>query len=352
LKPSNLFLADAAGTETLKVLDFGISKEGGNGQPLTSTGHMLGTAHYMSPEQIKESKTADARTDIWALGVIMHELLTSAFPFGDHADAQGEVFGLVLHTEPKKIRDTLPTLPEELEQIILRCLEREPDDRFRDVGSLAEALRPFALPASAPKIEAVRKALLATPPNVRREASDPKLEAALAPTKGMPAATASPAPAAEAPTKAPTPDRAPTLAGQSTSFRSAKAVSQQAPSRRGVGLGVGLLASAVVALLVGMRIGARGSPTGPATEAHAAALSAPAPTPSPAPVTSEPAPVASVSASPSVSSVLALPLPPSTVRPSPSPPVHRPPPHPTVAASAPPRASSPQGSLLDGLDRK
>src|SRR5262249_280223 len=112
LKPSNLFMAEAAGTSTIKVLDLGISKEKAReGAALTSTGNLLGTPHYMSPEQIRESKATDARTDVWALGVILHELLTQSLPFGARGEAPGAVFGLILHTEPEKITERRPDVP-------------------------------------------------------------------------------------------------------------------------------------------------------------------------------------------------------------------------------------------------
>ncbi|MGH7297531.1 MAG: serine/threonine-protein kinase, partial [Polyangiaceae bacterium] len=98
LKPANLFLAEAAGTRVLKVLDLGLTTDPGRTGPgLTSTGHVFGTPHYMSPEQIKESKSVDPRSDVWALGVILYELLTAALPFGQGSESTGEVFGLILH---------------------------------------------------------------------------------------------------------------------------------------------------------------------------------------------------------------------------------------------------------------
>src|SRR5262249_39773692 len=82
VKPSNLFLATESGRSIVKVLDFGISKLSDDSDvSLTTTQVTLGTPHYMSPEQVRSAKEVDHRTDIWSLGVILHELLTGELPF-------------------------------------------------------------------------------------------------------------------------------------------------------------------------------------------------------------------------------------------------------------------------------
>ena len=165
LKPSNLFLARAAGTLTVKVLNFGISKEAKQegAQGLTSTGHMIGTAQYMAPEQIRESKIADVRSDVWALGVILYELMTLSLPFGADSNGVGEIMGLILHTEPVPPKKHVPEMPDGLQAVILKCLQREADNRYADVGALADALRPFAAPASLPRIDTIHHALASRP---------------------------------------------------------------------------------------------------------------------------------------------------------------------------------------------
>src|SRR5207247_1397636 len=91
LKPSNLFLAKLSNGRTLvKVLDFGIAKEAGaiENKELTSTFSALGSPAYMSPEQLRAAKSVDERTDIWAFGVVLYELLTGRLPFdGDSLTA-------------------------------------------------------------------------------------------------------------------------------------------------------------------------------------------------------------------------------------------------------------------------
>ena len=149
LKPSNLFLANRPdGTKAIKVLDFGISKFsadspvlGKEGVSLTATRTMMGSPLYMSPEQVRSAKNVDRRSDIWALGVILYELLSGRLPFeGDNA---GAICAMIVADEPVPLRMMKEDLPAELERIVMRCIEKEPAERYQDVAELAEALRPF-----------------------------------------------------------------------------------------------------------------------------------------------------------------------------------------------------------------
>ncbi len=152
LKPSNLFLANRSdGTQLIKILDFGISKstepifdsagEKKRAMQLTGGRAVLGSPPYMSPEQVRSPKTVDQRTDIWSLGVVMYELLTNSMPFG--GDEINETFAQVLEKEPQPIRQLVTGVPEGLEQIVMKCLAKNRDNRFGDVAELARALVAF-----------------------------------------------------------------------------------------------------------------------------------------------------------------------------------------------------------------
>jgi serine/threonine-protein kinase len=147
LKPSNLFLANRAdGSQIIKILDFGISKtqdppEDRRSQQLTGGRAVLGSPPYMSPEQVRSPKSVDHRTDIWALGICMYELLTNSMPFG--GDEIQETFAQILESEPAPIRMLVNGVPDGLERAVMKCLQKKRDLRFADVGELARALAPF-----------------------------------------------------------------------------------------------------------------------------------------------------------------------------------------------------------------
>ena len=148
LKPANLYLTRRAdGSTCVKVLDFGISKAALAGdqaaaQNITRTTSVLGTPGYMAPEQLRSSKHVDARTDIWALGVILHELLTGRLAF--QGTTIPEVYAAILASPPEQLRSVRPDAPPQLEAIIVRCLEKDATRRFANVGELAAVLVQFA----------------------------------------------------------------------------------------------------------------------------------------------------------------------------------------------------------------
>lgn len=159
LKPANLFLVGQAdGSSLLKVLDFGISKIADAGAAkLTETGGMLGSPAFMAPEQIKDPKNVDPRADVWSIGVCLYAMLTNSLPFD--GTTVGAVLAAVLETNPPAPSERKPGLPPALDRVVARCLSRERDARFCDVGELAEALAPFAPDSARPCLEKIRLAL-------------------------------------------------------------------------------------------------------------------------------------------------------------------------------------------------
>ena len=173
LKPENLFLTQHAdGWPLIKVLDFGISKllpeaAAVQGDPLvTSRSVVMGSPSYMSPEQVRSSQDIDARTDVWAIGVILYQLLSGRLPFD--ADQAADVMVKVLSHDPPPLRDLRREVSEELAAVVARTLRKDPLMRYRDLGELARALRAWAphWAASAPErvVNVLRKPAGETPP--------------------------------------------------------------------------------------------------------------------------------------------------------------------------------------------
>jgi tRNA A-37 threonylcarbamoyl transferase component Bud32 len=147
LKPANLFIVRGADAlHAVKVLDFGISKATGQaaaGQDvaLTRTAAVMGSPLYMSPEQMAASRNVDARTDIWAMGVVLYELLTGTVPF--NGITLPEVCVKIASHAPPPLRTIRPDVPPAVEAIILKCLEKDRARRYADVSELATALVAF-----------------------------------------------------------------------------------------------------------------------------------------------------------------------------------------------------------------
>jgi eukaryotic-like serine/threonine-protein kinase len=246
LKPGNLFLVTRAdGVRRIKVLDFGISKLSSSTIPdaeLTSTKSMLGSPGYMSPEQVRSTKSVDARTDVWALGVILYEMLTGAPAF--QGETLGDIFAKIREEDLPPIRERRADVPEGLAAVLAQCLQRNREKRVADAITLRRSLLPFcAGPAE-----------ISHPPT-----TSPTLTEDTSPPHGVELASAATLAApsmgdADAPTPPPGTE---TLASWSGEHRG---------NRRSRILAGGALAvSAAIGLTAWMALRSPGSPPGPLT---------------------------------------------------------------------------------------
>ncbi len=140
LKPENVFLTRTATGVHPKVLDFGISKITTPGEEkLTTTGTAMGTPTYMSPEQVQGSRDIDARADVWALGVMLYELISGVLPF--QGPSAGAIFVAICTRDPAPLSQYVPGLPPDYHRIVERCMRREPERRYADATALLVDLR-------------------------------------------------------------------------------------------------------------------------------------------------------------------------------------------------------------------
>jgi serine/threonine protein kinase len=134
LKPENVFLTMREGTaDFVKILDFGIAKVANGPTRLTRKGEVLGTPHYMSPEQC-EGEDIDHRTDVYALGVLLYEMLTGHVPHD--ADTMMGILTKHLYEDPIPPKIRVPQVSAELERVVMRCLEKKPEQRYQTMLEL------------------------------------------------------------------------------------------------------------------------------------------------------------------------------------------------------------------------
>jgi len=143
LKPSNLFLAsDPGGGVTLKILDFGVAKLGGDDDKLTGTGAIVGTPAYMAPEQARGATDVDLRADVYAAGAVLYRMLTGKPPFDESSG--GATLVKVLEETPPRPRSVEKSIPEGLEEVIEHAMARDPAQRYATIEELETAATPFA----------------------------------------------------------------------------------------------------------------------------------------------------------------------------------------------------------------
>ncbi|MDC3955533.1 protein kinase [Polyangium jinanense] len=140
IKPSNIFLLDTEGDIFVKVLDFGIAKPGGGeSSDVTSTGMIVGTILYASPEQLLNAKSVDFRADLWSLGVVAYRAMTGKLPFSD----ENGIGALFLAMQAGKFvppSQIVSTIPPEVDEWCKRALAHDPAARFASAREMADAL--------------------------------------------------------------------------------------------------------------------------------------------------------------------------------------------------------------------
>jgi serine/threonine-protein kinase len=140
LKPANLFVCRPGPRRIMKILDFGISRVETGETRITLATSYVGTPHYAAPEQLRDASGADARSDVWSLGVVLFELLTGVAPFNGSGH---EVIARVMVDPVPSPCDQRADLPPELGRVVLRALQRDPALRYQSMTELSTALAPF-----------------------------------------------------------------------------------------------------------------------------------------------------------------------------------------------------------------
>jgi eukaryotic-like serine/threonine-protein kinase len=158
LKPANLFLTENVdGSPCVKVLDFGISRMTRRHalSALTDPGIVLGTPSYMAPEQMEAAETVDARADIWAIGAIFYELLVGRPPYA--GETLPQIFIKIMRSKPPKPSAARDDVSADIDRVVARCLQIEPEARFSSVADLAWALSSIGEPRARDSAERIAR---------------------------------------------------------------------------------------------------------------------------------------------------------------------------------------------------
>jgi len=298
VKPSNLFLHSRKDKRVVvKVVDFGIAKDiAATNTSLTQASSMMGSPKYMSPEQLRDSKSVDARSDVWSLGVVLFEMLAGRTPF--EAESMAVLHADILGSRAPSLLDLRPEIPPALDAIVQRCLEKDPAARFGNMRELGAALAQIAMVTSA-----VEPSFVLTSERILK-ATDPTPATGFDATAIAEATPAHVTPGARG--HGPTPVSLGSPTGASTVADGAPAAAG-ARTSRAVPMAI-VAAAALVALAVGLKpASAPPAPPAPPPAPAAPALPAPetAPALAPAPVAA-PAPTAPTAATAPAAAVAAV----------------------------------------------
>ena len=279
LKSDNLMLETDGDRKVVKLVDFGIAKTFDDSTQLTAAGYMLGTPHYMSPEQAA-GKSVDHRADLYSLGVILYEMLTGELPFGDHA-LTSLLVKLATETPSPPSSRRPEHVPPALDAVAMRCLEKDPERRFQSADEFTAALNralveiehPAATP---PPIPGAEKTLL-------RPADGHQITNARAVTNvstNLHQITQAPAAAHQVPTPPP-------VSEQHIPAASPRPGLDAASLAKRVAAVVVVLGVVVAAIVYGLRL----RTTSPHENSPITTARQPQSTPAPQPITSAPVPV-------------------------------------------------------------
>jgi serine/threonine-protein kinase len=285
LKPANLFLAHRVdGSPLVKVLDFGISRVAGSGSrsQLTSASVLMGSPRYMSPEQMMSARDVDARTDVWALGVILYELVTGKPVW--HADTMQGLCALIASAPAPRLRQSAPEASLILEQVVARCLTKPIDDRIASVADLAQALEPIAPSRAQTSIERILRVARRDGNAASGARSGPPLRVVGgAPPSRAPSIPVASAPVASAPIAPGVPTAMPAVAQTGGGAVAADATTHESRSGGSGRLGTVLVIGVAILLVAGILVSA-----GLAHRSDGAPVAAPSTPPSAVPLVTGP----------------------------------------------------------------